>query len=89
MDNKVSLLYRGLWIIFCWWGCGPRRLRLWPLNGATSKYEGVVTHVRWGKGFSGQVRNPITEIIAMRREEDTLITIEGTESGEGGVAAII
>ena len=77
-DQEVTVLFRGLkqWgVRWEWCEFLPVRIFLWPIHGATCKDDGVVAHVRGGERFSGQVRNPITEIIVMRREEDTLLAI--------------
>ena len=39
-------------------------------------------------GFPGQVRNPVTDIFVIRRDEAALIAVEGMTYGEIGVAAV-
>ena len=68
--------------------CGPGRLCLCALHGATYKDEGVVTHVSWDKGFSGQVRDPMTELIVKRRDQAALFAVKGVVNGESNIADI-
>ena len=42
----------------------------------------------WCKGFSGQVRNPITELIVTLRDEAAPLVVDGMVDGEIGVAAV-
>ena len=42
----------------------------------------------WSKGFVGQFRDPVTEIIVTRRDEASPRAIEGMSNGEGAVAAV-
>ena len=65
--HKFALLFRGLWIIFWWWVCGPDWLLFFPLYVATREDEGIIAHVHWGKGFTVQVLNPVTGLIVIRR----------------------
>ena len=46
-EQKVALLFRGLWRSVQWVGAatGTGRLGFWPLHGATSVYEVVVAYV--------------------------------------------
>ena len=79
-NQEVSILLRGLWqlrVVQDGFACGPGHLCLQPLHGATCKYEGVVTDVRGGKFFAGQVCDPIPDIVMKRRDETTPLTIEG------------
>ena len=47
------------------------------LHGATCKDEGVVMHMRWGKGFSVQVQDPVMELVVTRRYEAALLVVKG------------
>ena len=38
--------------------------------------EGVVVHVRGGKGFSCKVGSPITDIVMLSRDEATFLAIQ-------------
>ena len=38
--------------------------------------EGVLAHIRGGKGFSCEVGDPITDTVMEIRDEDVLITIQ-------------
>ena len=51
----------------------PFQLRLWTLHCATCVYEGIVAHMRGCERFPGKVRNPVTELIMMRRDEASLL----------------
>ena len=51
-DQEVSLLFHNLGrrsVVLVGRTCGPGRLNLRPLHGATSKDEGVVANVRGGE----------------------------------------
>ena len=63
MDQKVALLFCGLWLIFWWVGRVPGRLILLPLHDATCKDDGFVVHMHGRKGFAIQFCDPVTEII--------------------------
>ena len=52
------------------------------LYDATCVDFGVVTHVCGGEGLSRKVGNPITELVATRRDEASLIAVKGTEDGK-------
>ena len=39
----------------------------------------------WSKGFSGQVCDPVTELIVKRRDKAASLAVKGMENGEGGV----
>ena len=39
------------------------------------------------EGFSGQVRDPVTELVATRRDEAVPLAVEGMSYGEIGVSA--
>ena len=50
-DQKISLLFRGLWrrrAITIGRTYVPGRLSLCPIQGATCEDEVVVAHMRWG-----------------------------------------
>ena len=89
-DQKVSLLFRGL----CWsvpWvdvATGTGRLGFRPLRGKTLVYEGVVAYVRGGERPARQIRNPVTELIATRRDDATPIAIKGVSNREPVIAAV-
>ena len=53
---------------FLWWEYVTGRMCLWPMHGATCKYGGVFTYVRWSKGFFSQVQETVLEFIVMRRD---------------------
>ena len=42
----------------------------------------------WSKGFSGQVRNPVTYLIVTCRDEAASLVVEGMTNGEGVVVAV-
>ena len=42
----------------------------------------------WSKGFDSQVRNPVTELIVMRRDKAAPLAVKGMENLEGGVSAV-
>ena len=42
----------------------------------------------WSKGFSGQVRDPVTDLIVTRCDEADPLAVEVTENGECGVVAV-
>ena len=42
----------------------------------------------WSKVFSGQVRDPVTDLIVTQRDEASPISVEGTANIEGGVVAV-
>ena len=44
--------------------------------------------MRGGESFSGQVRNPVTELLRMRCDEAALLTIEAVENRKVGVVAV-
>ena len=46
-------------------------------------------HVGWCKGFSGQVCDPVTELIVMRHEKAAHLVVKGISDGEVGVAAVV
>ena len=50
--------------------------------------EGVGTHVRWGKLFSGQVRLLVTELVMTSRDEAVIFTVHVLVDGEGGTSKI-
>ena len=53
-----------------------------------TKMRGVVVHMHGHKGFTDQARDPVTDLIVMRCDHPTLITVKGMANGEGGVAAV-
>ena len=42
---------------------------LWSLHGETCEGEGVVAHMSRDENFSGQVQDPIQEIVVTRRDK--------------------
>ena len=62
---------------------------LCTLHRTTCKDEGVVAHVCWVKGFSGQVRNPVMELVVICHDQAVNIVVKVMSYGEGGVASII
>ena len=64
------------------------RICLWPLHGATSKYEGVVTHVRECERSSGQVRNLFTDTFVTRCYKASPLTVKGISDDKSDVAAV-
>ena len=91
LDQKVSLLFRGLCLSVPWCGAvtGSVGLGFRPLHGATPVYEGVVAYVRGGECPARQICNPITELIVTRRDEATPLAVEGVANGKPGVAAAV
>ena len=89
-DQKVSLLFRGLWWRFPWCGAvtGSGRLGFRPPPGATLVYEGVVAYVRGGKCPARQIRDPLTELTVTRRDKATPLAVKGMADGKPGVAAV-
>ena len=89
-DQKVSLLFRGLWwrVPRCGAVTGSGGLGFRPRHGATLVNEGVVAYVRGGESPARQIRNPVTELIVTRRDEATPLAIEGVADLESGVAAV-
>ena len=90
LDQKVSLLFRGLWWSVPWFGAvnGSGRLGFRPLHGATLVYEGVIAYVRGGEGPAHQIRDPVTELIMTRRDKATPLAVEGVANGKLCVAAV-
>ena len=89
-DQKVSLMFRGLWWRVPQFGVvtGSGRLVFRPHLGATLVYEGVVAYVRGGECPARQIRDPVTELIVTRRDEATPLAFKGVADGEAGVAAV-
>ena len=89
-DQKVSLLFRGLWWSVPWCGAvtGSGGLGFRPAHGATLVYEGVVAYVRGGESPARQIRDPVTELIVTRHDEATPPAVEGVADGKPGVAAV-
>ena len=40
------------------------------------------------EGFSGQVHDPVMELVVTRRDKTALLAVEGMEYGESGVADV-
>ena len=40
------------------------------------------------EGFSGQVRDPVTELVVTRQDKSAPLEVEGISYGESGVAAV-
>ena len=76
-DQKVSLLFRGLWWSVPWFGAATEsdRLGFWPLHGTTLVCERVVAYARGGKCPARQIRNPVMELIVTRRDKSTLLQL--------------
>ena len=89
-DQKVSLLFRGLWWSVPWFGAvtGYGGLGFRTLHGATLVYEGVVAYVRGVECPARQIRDPVTELIVTRRDEATPLAVEGVSYGESDIAAV-
>ena len=89
-DQKFFLMFCGLWWSVSWFGAvtGSGGLGFWPLHGATLVYKGVVSYVRGGEYPVRQIRNPVTELIVRRRDEATLIAVEGVAYAESIIAAV-
>ena len=90
LDQKVSLLFLGLW-----WGgpqcgavTGSGGLDYRPRHGATLVNEGVVAYVRGGESPACQIRNPVMDLIVTRRDKATPLAVEGVANGNFGVAAV-
>ena len=90
-DQKVSLLFRGLWWRDprCGAITGSGGLGFLPRHGETLVNEGVVVYVRGVESPARQIHDPITELIVMRCDEATLLAVEGVENGKPGVAAVV
>ena len=89
-DQKVSLLFCGLWLSVTWFGAatGSGRLGFRPLHGATLVYEGVVANMKGGECPARQIRDPVTELIVTRCDEATPLAFEGVAYIESGIAAV-
>ena len=88
--QEVTLLFCGLYwqrVVRDGCACGPGQIFLRPLHCATCKDEGIVVHMRGGECFSGQVRDPVLEIVMTRRDKADPIKIEGVKNIKVGVAA--
>ena len=72
-----------MWIllILTWPDC------LWPLHVTTCKDEGVAMHVSRCEGFSGQVRDPVTELVLTRCDKAAPLAVKRVAYGESGVVA--
>ena len=78
-DQKVSLLFRGLWWrvpLFCV-VTGSGGLGFRPRHSETLVNEWVVAYVRGGECPARQIRNPVTELIVTRRDEADPLAFEG------------
>ena len=89
-DQKVSLLFRGLWWRVPLFGVvtGSSWLGFRPRHGATLVYEGVVTYVRVGECPARQFCDPVTELIVTCRDEAAPLAVKGVEYLESGIAAV-
>ena len=89
-DQKVSLLFRGLWWRVPLFGIvtGSGGLGFRPRRSATLVYEGVVAYMRGGECPARQIRNPVTELIVTRRDKATPLAIKGVANRESGTAAV-
>ena len=89
-DQKVYLLFRGLWwsVPRCGAVTGSGGLGFRPRHGANLIYEGVVAYVRGSESHACQIRDPVTELIVTRRDEATPLEVEGVATGKPGVAAV-
>ena len=89
-EQKVSLLFRGLWwrvpLIGVVTGLGGRGFH--THHGATLVYEEVLAYVRGGEGVARQIRDPVTELIVTRRDNATPLAVDGVVDGEAGLAAV-
>ena len=47
------------------------------MHGVTCVDFGIITLVRGGEGLYHKVRNPLTELIVMRRDEASLLAVKG------------
>ena len=91
MDQEVSFLFQGPWrwrVVPVGRTCGPGYLILRPIHGATFKYEGVIAHERGVECFSGQVYDPVPELVMTRRNEDAPLAIKGMTYLEFGVVDV-
>ena len=70
------------------YGFRPGHICFCPFHGVTCKYEEVVVHMSWCEVFTGQVCDPVTEIILTRHGEATPLAVKGMADGEIGVVAI-
>ena len=89
--QEVTLLFCGLQrrhVVQDGCAYGPVRLFLWTLHGATCEDEGVVVHMRGGELFSGQVRDPVMELVMTRRDQVAPLTIKGVEFRKFSVLAV-
>ena len=42
-----------------------------------------------GESFTGQVHNPVTDLVVTRRDKAALLAVEGMAYGESDVSAIV
>ena len=75
-DHQISLLIGRLPGSYLIYGKGPHSLGLSLLHVVTWMNEGVVAHLRGGKGFSCKVRNPIIELVLTSNDETTLLAFQ-------------
>ena len=50
--------------------------------------EGVLAHIRGGKGFSCEVGDPIKELVIMSRDEASLLSFQCMADLEGIISAV-
>ena len=89
--QEVTLLFHGLYQWRVRWDCcglltGCICLR--PLHGATCKSEGVIIHMRGVESFSGQVLDPVTELVVTHCDKANPLTVKGMADRKSGIAAI-
>ena len=90
-DQEVTLMFRGLYrqrVVQDGCAFGTGRLCLRPFHGTTCKEEGVTAHVRGGERFSGQVCDPVTELVVTRCDKSDPLIITGVANRKVGVAAV-
>ena len=61
---------------------GPFEFSLPSTHGATCVYVGVITHMHEGEGLACNVGDPITDIVVTRRDEASLLAVEGMVDGK-------
>ena len=89
-DQKVSLLFRGLWcsVPRCGAVMGSGGLSFCPPHGTTLVYKGVIAYVRGGESPARHICDPVTELIVTRRDKATPLAVEDVADGKPGVAAV-
>ena len=81
-DQEVSLLFSGIWrccVVPVSRTCGTVRHSLWILHCTTCKYEGVVAHMTGDECFSGQVYDPVPELVMTRHDKVAPLVIKGAK----------